>query len=680
MNQKSKCNKLELIYKILIIVLMGLVDAGVVVFGRTSGLGFMETIGKKKLLLLLLLNAVIVFLLFFAKRIKEKTGDKLFIKIINIGTLIVTPVLVFGVVQVIVSKSSFEMLKEYLLPNMIVCYVLYLLFLLVFGKVSTAISAYTIILLVLAMVDYFVTMFRGNAFVLMDVLSVGTAMEVAGTYVFKIPIKTGICIVAMLLYIVYQHSFQTLRVGKKDKKWYLVRVGLLALLLVGIYGNRAWLSKEKVRMWDTDSDYRTKGYIYKLACETRYLSSEKPKDYSVERVKEIAAQTEAKAGQTENSGEKKTTAAASTKIVPKKLIVIMNESLSDFEEFDNFKSSEEILPTIHSLKENTKKGHLYVPVFGGGTANTEYELLTGNSVQFLPSGGMAYLLYCRDPEYGMAHSLDQLGFSTTALHPYKAKNWNRPSVYEDMNFGQFISLENWDNPIEKYRRYATDASTFDKLEKLTAEGGDENQFLFCVTMQNHGSYGSAKNFKPYVTLDYEENYPRAELYLSLEKESDKAFADLIAHYQNEEEPTMIVMFGDHWPEIEHGFFSQLFGKDFDSLGVMDVQKSHRTPYVIWTNYPSESGEEDMSSNYFGSYIMEQAGLPLTTYSQFLLQLKETLPVIGIDAVCDAEGNWYEMSSDLPEEYAELIEEYKVLQYNNVFDRRHRVDEIFQLAG
>ncbi|MEI3413202.1 MAG: hypothetical protein V8Q57_08485 [Blautia sp.] len=92
--------------------------------------------------------------------------------------------------------------------------------------------------MILAMVDYFVTMFRGNAFVLMDVLSVGTAMEVAGTYVFKMPIKTGICIVAMLLYIVYQHSFQTLRVGKKDKKWYLVRVGLLALLLVGIYGTR----------------------------------------------------------------------------------------------------------------------------------------------------------------------------------------------------------------------------------------------------------------------------------------------------------------------------------------------------------------------------------------------------------------------------------------------------------
>ena len=84
----------------------------------------------------------------------------------------------------------------------------------------------------------------------------------------------------------------------------------------------------------------------------------------------------------------------------------------------------------------------------------------------------------------------------------------------------------------------------------------------------------------------------------------------------------------------------------------------------------------MSANYFGSYILEQAGLSLTVYDQFLLQLKETLPVIGTDAVCDVDGNWYEMD-ELPEEYEKLIEEYQILQYNNVFDRRHRIDDIFQ---
>ena len=86
-----------------------------------------------------------------------------------------------------------------------------------------------------------------------------------------------------------------------------------------------------------------------------------------------------------------------------------------------------------------------------------------------------------------------------------------------------------------------------------------------------------------------------------------------------------------------------------------------------------------SSNYLGSYILEQAGLEMTVYNKFLLQLKEKLPIIGIGAVCDSEGNWYSMDS-LPEEYAELIEEYKVLQYNNVVDRKHRVVSIFELES
>lgn len=142
---------------------------------------------------------------------------------------------------------------------------------------------------------------------------------------------------------------------------------------------------------------------------------------------------------------------------------------------------------------------------------------------------------------------------------------------------------------------------------------------------------------------------------------------------------MIVMFGDHWPSLDWGFFSELVGQDFGTLDLFQVQETYKTPYIIWTNYPSESTQENMSTNYLGSYILEQAGLEMTVYNKFLLQLKEKLPIIGIGAVCDSEGNWYSMDS-LPEEYAELIEEYKVLQYNNVVDRKHRVDSIFELEN
>ena len=78
------------------------------------------------------------------------------------------------------------------------------------------------------------------------------------------------------------------------------------------------------------------------------------------------------------------------------------------------------MPYIHSLQKNTKKGYLYVPVFGGGTSDTEYEVLTGNSKQFLPNGGIAYQLYCGENEYGLANTMEQEGYASTAMHPGKA--------------------------------------------------------------------------------------------------------------------------------------------------------------------------------------------------------------------------------------------------------------------
>lgn len=156
-----------------------------------------------------------------------------------------------------------------------------------------------------------------------------------------------------------------------------------------------------------------------------------------------------------------------------------------------------------------------------------------------------------------------------------------------------------------------------------------------------------------ISLNYENSYPTAEMYLSLAKESDTAFAKLLKYFEKVEEPTMIVMFGDHWPNLDLGFFNELFGKDFGTLDLFERQRSYRTPYVIRTNYPSESKVEDMSANYFGSYILETAGLQLTTYNKLLQQLKEQIPIIGNGAFCDASGNWYAMDA-VPEEHRELM--------------------------
>ena len=672
--QATRTNKTSKIKALLFFLALAGIDAGMLLFAGSSKVGFFTEIGLKKGLFLLGANVVIVVLIVFQNKIREKVCNTRWIKVCNIAVLFVAPVIILLLVQMIINAGVYEMQTEYFSKNIIFYYILYIIFLMIFRKVSVSASLYTIFLTVLALVDYFVTVFRGNAFFIMDIFNVGTAADVAENYSLAIPIKSGICLLTILIFLLYQMIFQSLEIGKRNLKGYLLRLGILGLTVFGTWTNWNQLAGERVDQWDTAEEYKKHGYLYKLACEMQYLQIEKPEEYSVERVNEIAAAVEEQ--------DQLLADSEASQIVPKNVIVIMNESLTDFEEFENFSASEEILPNIHSLQKNTKKGYLYVPVFGGGTSDTEYEVLTGNSKQFLPNGGIAYQLYCGENEYGLANTMEQEGYASTAMHPGKATAWNRSGVYSWMNFEQFINLKNWGRRPKYYRYYASDSSAYRKIRDLYRSKETENQFIFCVTIQNHDGYSNSsgtENFTPDVTLSYENDYPDAETYLSLAKESDAAFIQLLSFFKYVDEPTMIVMFGDHWPSLDWGFFSELVGQDFGTLDLFQVQETYKTPYIIWTNYPSESTQENMSTNYLGSYILEQAGLEMTVYNKFLLQLKEKLPIIGIGAVCDSEGNWYSMDS-LPEEYAELIEEYKVLQYNNVVDRNHRVDSIFELES
>lgn len=664
-----KDDKLNLIFYGFIWLMMFLVDCGVFLFVKSSDIGFFVELGLKKGIVLLLTNIILVISVFFRKKLRKFLYKNHFIKVINFFMLLLTPLFLLVGVQLIIGAGSYVLLTSYFIKNLILYYAIYIVFLLVFQKVSVSISLYTLIMTVLALVDYFVTAFRGKAFLIMDIFNVGTAAEVAGNYSLKLPVQTGICLQAILIYILYQILFQSLEIGKRNIKGYVIRFGVLGVVIVSVCSNWKLLAGERVDQWDTAGEYENKGYLYKLACETQYLAIDKPVDYSVERVNEIALVTE------KNDIQEK----ESETIIPENIIVIMNESLADFEEFDNFKASEEILPGIHNLQKNTKKGYVYVPSFGGGTSDTEYEVLTGNTKQFLPSGGIAYQLYCKEKELGLANLMEDMGYYTTAIHPSWATAWNRSKVYSWMDFENFISMDNWGDTPEYYRWYVSDACAYEKLEEMYENEEIEKQFMFCVTIQNHGGYDVSKKYKANVKLSLEQDYPEAEVYLSLARKSDESFMDLLDYFEEVEEPTMIVMFGDHWPSLEQGFYSELFGQDFGTLDLAQVQETYKTPYVIWTNYPSESIEEDMSANYFGSYILEQAGLEMTTYNKFLLQLKEKLPIIGISAVCDEDGNWYAMDS-LPDEYKELINEYKILQYNNVADRKHRVEDVFELAG
>ena len=147
------------------------------------------------------------------------------------------------------------------------------------------------------------------------------------------------------------------------------------------------------------------------------------------------------------------------------IICIMNESLSDLSVLGEFTTNQDYMPFMRNLTENTVKGNLYVPVIGAGTSNTEFEFLTGHSTAFLPSGSNAYMLYVKNPLASLVSTLEGQGYSSYALHPYYASGWNRISVYENLGFNSFVSLENLID-ISILNDYTQNGSDADYLQSL----------------------------------------------------------------------------------------------------------------------------------------------------------------------------------------------------------------------
>lgn len=164
--------------------------------------------------------------------------------------------------------------------------------------------------------------------------------------------------------------------------------------------------------------------------------------------------------------------------------------------------------------------------------------------------------------------------------------------------------------------------------------------------------------------------------MNLAKISDDAFKELVEYFKEIDDPTIIVMFGDHQPPLPNTFYSNQFGKDVEELSTEEKADWYSTPYVIWANYDIEEKELDMSANYLSSYVMKIAGNKLTGYNKFLLELQNEFPVISAVCYKDKDGNIY--SIDEKAEDNDLLTSYQMLQYNQMFDTDNRVDSFFFL--
>ena len=189
-------------------------------------------------------------------------------------------------------------------------------------------------------------------------------------------------------------------------------------------------------------------------------------------------------------------------------------------------------------------------------------------------------------------------------------------------------------------------------------------------MQNHSGYAQGwNNLEKSISVDEEQKQadPNSEQFFALMRESDKALEQLITHYSQVEEPTLIVLFGDHQPALKNAFYEALYGKPLSERTTGEVLQQYAVPFFLWANYDIEERQDViLSANYLGVLTAQTAGLPLTGYMNFLSQLYERLPVITPVGFITQDGRAVKQE-ELSQEEDQWFYTYSVLNYCGMTD-------------
>lgn len=562
--------------------------------------------------------------------------------ILRVLIFIIVPILLFYLMEAFEHNAFEEVRSLAQLYNIFLFELIAWLLFFITGSGTLALRIETVVAFVYGLINHYVMAFRSTPLVPWDVFSVKTAASVAGNYDFT-PTEEllKVCVAFVIVFLMLHFV--------KLKFPYGVFLRIIPVICISII-----LSGFVNLLWD--DEFQTDSYLYPFlftpahmtkvngmavtfAMDMEYIFVEKPEGYSVKKAEEIL-----ESYRTEED-------VPSDTELPN-IIVIMNEAFSDLSVLGDFETNQDYMPYIHSLQqghENTVTGNLTVSVCGGNTANTEFEFLTGHTMDYFPVGSIPYQQYISGEISSVASQLKELGYGTYGMHPYNSTGWNRNKVYPWLGFDEVYFVKDFTG--RRYLRdYVSDKSAYEKIIEVY-ENKEEGTpaFIFEVTMQNHGGYTDEyEHFTSDVNAE-DLNSAQLDQYLSLMKVSDREFKNLVEYFRTEREKTILVFFGDHQPsDAVVRPILRWNGVNTSNMTVEQASLRYLVPYVIWANYDiEEETEADTDISFLMTKVLERADMPTTAYQNFLLELEKN------------------------PKSTELLGQYEILQYYYMFDYQEK---------
>ncbi len=569
------------------------------------------------------------------------------------GTIFVSAIIVFLMSQFMLNAGIKNLNAGGWLLSISICFLWLFIFSFVCGKLFPGIVIGSVLLMIFASADYTVYLFRGNELTPLDILSIKTALSVSEGYIFRANACFVLAWLGIAAYLIFISDCD-LRIDRRnDIKKHLITIVSGVLVIITLSSNMNSVQ------WSLDGAmYR--GFFSNFFIELRENKMKKPANYNLSELRKLLSAYNNEV-------------TVNTDVLPN-IIVIMNESFADLQRLEtHFETSEEVMPYIKSLDDNVIKGYAYASVFGGTTANSEFEFLTGFSTAFLPPSTSPYKQYVDKDTVSMTYYLKKLGYRCEAFHPFFSSGWSRDRVYPLFGFDETFFIDAFEQN-DLIRGFVSDKYMYKTMiKRYKARDKKKPYFMFGVTIQNHGGY-TDEDYDSFIKIKrHEGEYPDAEQYLSLINQSDDAFKYLIKSFKKREEPVVIVLFGDHLPALSDEFYEFARGGTADDDDLDYKMKEYEVPFVIWANYDIKSRDIDKTSlNYLSNYVYDAAGIQIP-FNSVLKDIEEEIPALNAQGYYSTSDKGFKPVDKAEDIEKEALETYRNLQYNIIFDRKNRID-------
>ena len=518
---------------------------------------------------------------------------------------------------------------------------------------------------------------RDDPLVLQDLSMVREAAQAAGGYDLTVDWKAvGLCLAALAVFIVCAVLFRTRPMRLPRPGRLAVRlacgaalIGALAALTPTVYASADIFAGFPItNRFNMTTVYEQAGFNYSFLHTATAYSVQKPEGFD-------KAATERRITQTEKQ-------AAEPKRVH--VIFVMSEAFCDITNNDAFDWSDGNDPLLHynALKQSAHaiSGRLIVPNYGGGTANTEFDVLTGMQTALLNETGISSFRALHKNVGSIFRTAAESGWQTQFIHPGKAWFYNRQNIYRYLGAQEIVFEEAFTDAPQR-GGYVSDAALTDyMIADFEKHKKDEAPlFSYVTTIQNHMAYTESKYGKavdlPQLELKRDisdEAKTMLTVYTSGVRDADAMLGRLTEYYEQQDEPVLLLFYGDHLPSLGEDYMCyRALGMDVDAdsgqAASLDV---YAPPFLLWVNNAGAQAldfetlsarlglpaDGSLSASFLGEAVLRAVVVGTDDpFFSFVDEVRRALPVVQRGAAIDAAGVYH---GQLSGEDAALVRDYQ----------------------